>query len=252
MSEEVERFFGGIPDNGQLTKSDTVDWFVYFLTEVDGRPSASATEINHCFDACNLPRLGRIAAYLREGTRGNSATFIKTGEGYKLTRSRREEIASALGKPAKRVQAAIELRKLLGRMVSGPKKEFMKELVDCYEAGANRATIVMCWILAVDTLFDHIIGKRLSDFNTALAANTDKRVKVTAVKSKDDFGDIPEKNFIDLCRVAKIINNDLRKILEEKLGTRNSAAHPSTVIIAPSKAVEFVEDMIENVVLKFT
>jgi hypothetical protein len=43
----------------------------------------------------------------------------------------------------------------------------------------------------------------------------------------------------------------VRKILEEKLGTRNSCAHPSGVSIKPSKVVEFVDDLGENVVLKY-
>lgn len=60
-----------------------------------------------------------------------------------------------------------------------------------------------------------------------------------------------ESKFIDLCRVAKIISNDVRKILDQKLGTRNSSAHPSGVTINKSKVIDFVEDLVDNVVLKY-
>jgi len=54
-------------------------------------------------------------------------------------------------------------------------------------------------------------------------------------------------------RSADVISNDVRKILDEKLGTRNSSAHPSAIAIAikRSKVIAFVEDLVENVVLKY-
>jgi hypothetical protein len=76
-------------------------------------------------------------------------------------------------------------------------------------------------------------------------------VKVTRIRTRDDFTEIPEGKFIELLRSAGIISNDVRKILDEKLGTRNSSAHPSGVSIKPSKVIEFVDDLVENVVLKY-
>jgi hypothetical protein len=43
----------------------------------------------------------------------------------------------------------------------------------------------------------------------------------------------------------------LRKILDEKLGIRNTSAHPSAVTIKPSKVVEFIDDLVENVIRKY-
>ena len=69
---------------------------------------------------------------------------------------------------------------------------------------------------------------------------------------KDDFGDIKEVNFIGAMRGAKIISNDVRKMLDEKLGIRNTCAHPSVVEVHESKVLNFVEDLVDNVILKFT
>ena len=46
--------------------------------------------------------------------------------------------------------------------------------------------------------------------------------------------------------------NDVHKILTTKLGIRNSAAHPSTVVITQVQAEDFITDLINNVVLKYT
>jgi hypothetical protein len=143
------------------------------------------------------------------------------------------------------------LRGLEHKLPEGVDKDFLKEAIDCFEAGANRATIVMVWILALDHLFAHVLVHKLAEFNAALEKNTDKRVRVTAVTQRDDFSEMKESKFIELCRTAKIISNDVRKILDQKLETRNSCAHPSGVIIRKTKVIDFVEDLIENVVMKY-
>jgi hypothetical protein len=57
-----------------------------------------------------------------------------------------------------------------------------------------------------------------------------------------------ECGFIEICRSAKSITNDFRKILDEKLGCRNSYAHPSGIKITKVKAKSFIEDLLDNVV----
>ena len=104
----------------------------------------------------------------------------------------------------------------------------------------------------MDHLFRYVLKKKLCEFNAALAKNTDKRVKITKISNCDDFGEIPESKFIEFCRSAKVISNDVRKILDQKLGIRNSSAHPSGVQIHRSKVIDFVEDLVSNVVLKYS
>lgn len=121
-----------------------------------------------------------------------------------------------------------------------------------FTIGAQAQTIVMCWILVLDHLSEYVLKYHLPAFNTALSKNTDKRVRVSVIASRDDFSDIPEGKFIEFLRSAGIVSGDVRKILNEKLGIRNTSAHPSAVSIKPSKVVEFIDDLVENVVLKFS
>jgi hypothetical protein len=67
----------------------------------------------------------------------------------------------------------------------------------------------------------------------------------------DDFSELPESKFIELMRSANIISNDVRKILDEKLGTRNSVAHPSGIIFTGHKTTEFALDIINNILFKY-
>ncbi|CAN5139212.1 hypothetical protein BH20ACI1_BH20ACI1_08060 [soil metagenome] len=127
----------------------------------------------------------------------------------------------------------------------------MKEAISAFEVKAFRASMVMVWLLTLDHLFEYILASKLADFNLELTKVTDKRVKVTTVTCKDDFSDIPENKFIELCRASRIISNDVRKILDEKLGIRNSAAHPSNLVFKPSKAFNFIEDLVANVISKY-
>ncbi|MFL6513944.1 MAG: hypothetical protein ACJ8M1_02865 [Chthoniobacterales bacterium] len=144
-----------------------------------------------------------------------------------------------------------DLRNLLAKIKSPNQEGFLSEALACLEVKAYRASIIMVWLLAIDHLTDFILAKHLTAFNAVLAANTDKRVKVSIVANKDDFGDIPESKFIEFCRSAKIISNDVRKILDAKLGIRNTCAHPSGVQILEAKAVDVIDDLVNNVILKY-
>jgi hypothetical protein len=249
VSGGVNRFYNSIEAAANLAELDLVGFFMYYLTVELAQESALAKEIDACFIACDLTPPSRTARYLSEGVPKNR--FVKANSGYKLHRHYRDEISGRLGAERVVVQASAELRKLDNSLNAGPTKDFLKETIDCFEAGANRATVVMSWILAMHHLIEYTIAHRLGAFNAVLAANTDKRVKVSVIASRDDFGDIPEGKLIEFLRSARVIDNDVRKILDQKLGTRNTYAHPSAITITRTKAIEFVEDLVNNVVLKY-
>lgn len=148
-------------------------------------------------------------------------------------------------------ETSTALRGLVGRLGVTPERDFLDEAIKCYEAKAYRAAIIMVWILTMDHLQELIFKRHLAAFNLELAKVSDKRVKVTKITSGDDFGDIPENKLIELARAAGVINNDVRKILDTKLGIRNSYAHPSNVTLSPVKAAEFIMDLTDNVILKY-
>lgn len=251
MTAAVNRFYNSIEDPTGQSQGAIVELFVYFLTVELGQESATPKQVADCFAACDLAVPGNVAARLSEGLKVRPRRYIRVNGGYKLERHMREVLSRKLGAKKVTAQTSATLRSLEHKLPEGGDKDFLKEAVDCFEAGANRATIVMVWILAMDHLFAHVLKHKLAEFNAALALNTDKRVKVKMITQRDDFSEMRESKFIELCRTAKIISTDVRKILDQKLETRNSSAHPSGVTIGKTKVIDFVEDLIENVVLKY-
>lgn len=251
MSGGASRFFNAIEEAASLKDGELIDLFAYYLTVESGNNAASTQSIEQCFRECDLTPPRITAVHLSRGLKSDPQKFIKVDGGYKLQHHFRETLSRRLGAERIVVQTSVELRKLETKLAIGAKKAFLKETIDCFEAGANRATIVMCWILIMDHLFELILTKHLLSFNAELSKVTDKRVKVSTIVSRDDFGEIPEGKFIELLRASGVISNDVRKILDQKLGTRNSCAHPSGVAIKGSKVIDFVEDLVENVILKY-
>jgi hypothetical protein len=66
----------------------------------------------------------------------------------------------------------------------------------------------------------------------------------------DDFGDeMSEREVIEVCNSACIINGAMHKVYLAKLDERNSAAHPSTNHVTQVQAEGFIDNLIRNTVL---
>ena len=61
-----------------------------------------------------------------------------------------------------------------------------------------------------------------------------------------------EFEVIEVCANAGFVNDNIKKILNEKLSRRNLAAHPSLVEIIQYQAEDMISDVINNVILKLT
>lgn len=249
MTTAVNRFYNSIENASGQSQSALSELFVYFLTVESGQESATPKQVAECFAACDLVVPGNVGARLSEGLKSKPPKYIKANGGYKLQRHMREALSRKLGAETVTAQTSATLRGLEHKLPAGANKDFLKEAIDCFEIGANRAAIIMAWILAMDHLFAYILAHKLGDFNAALAK--DKGVKIDTITQRDNFTEIKETKFIEICRAAGIISNDVRKILDQKLGTRNSCAHPSGVIVNKSKVIDFIEDLVDNVVLKY-
>lgn len=250
MSDAL-RFYRSIKDVETLTQGRLIDLFAYFLQEYRGYSEFRASQIAAVFRECDLTPPARLSTHLPQHLGGKTPTYIKTREAYRLHQNAKLRLAKLLGIEGHALDVPPDLRALEGRLADGPRKAFLKEALDAFGVEAYRATIVMVWLLTLDHLFELLLTKHLAAFNAVLATNTDKRVRIAAVHTKDDFGEIPEGKLIEFMRSAQIITNDVRKILDQKLGTRNSAAHPSTVTFSRAKTVDFCDDLLSNVITKY-
>ncbi|MCA3573688.1 MAG: hypothetical protein IOC86_07185 [Aestuariivirga sp.] len=244
------RFYNSIPKAAELSGKDLVAHFVYYLTVEQGEAFATAGRLTQCFEECDLSIPNRMPNLLSEGVRSKPQRYVKATTGYRLHRSYSDQISNSLGANRVVIQTSAELRKLETQLPDGPTKTFLVETIDCFEAGANRAAIVMAWILAMNVLNNYVINNKLLEFNAALAKAP--AGKVTSVATYDDLTtELKESKVIEIAKSAGIITKDVWKVMDQALGTRNSCGHPATVIVKRSKAVSVIEDLFENVISRF-
>ncbi len=241
----VERFDGFSRWSG--TKQ--VDYFAYFLLEDIEVESVTSKQIKECFDLLSLKFYARTAVYLSEHAKKKTGRYVKSKTGYKLEMGTHNKIRQEVDDEPVKVQVSKQLSTMVQKVKDSQEKAFLREALNCYQVQAYRAAIILVWILAVDHLQKYIFGVKLNEFNAALAKSPEKKVK--KIVNYDDFSDLSESKFIEVARSAKIISNDVRKIMDEKLGTRNSAAHPSGIVFSGHKTTEFALDMINNILLKY-
>jgi hypothetical protein len=255
MKDQIDSFVAQIPNLNEQQASSLIDYFAYFLTVIVEEDAATPSGIDNCFDLARIRKYSNTSAYLSKNAkraRNTTPKFLKVDGGYQLERSFELALQKTLHSGPQRLETSHLLRSLLPKVIDQHKRTFLQEAIDCYEIGARRGAIALTWSLTVHHLYEYVLSKKLNEFNAALAKNTDKRIKITQVAVVDDFSEIPENKFIEFLRGSSIISNDVRKILDAKLGIRNSAAHPSAVMISEVKATDFIIDLLENVVLKFS
>jgi hypothetical protein len=253
-NSDLSTFLDSIDGFFDLKSSEQIDYFIYYITVEKGQSTTQATAIRDCFLKAKISPYSNISQYLSNNVRRkdkNPPKFLRIKDGYQLHRASRTILDGKITKKKIKTKVSNDLRLLLGHISNPEENEFLKEAINCFEISAYRAAIVMVWNLTIDHIYEYILKYEQSNFNLALAKNMDKRIKICTVNTKDDFGEIPEGKFIEFCRSVNIISNDIRKILDTKLGIRNSYAHPSNIKVIESKATEFIEDLVNNVVLKY-
>lgn len=231
---------------------DLPDFFVYYLTVEIGEPSATAKSVRECYEVCDMAAPSWLASHFSNGLK-KPRRYIKANGGYRLESKRRDEIAELLGDGQPNVQTSAALYRLEAQIPLGAKRDFLHETISCFNVGANRAAVVMCWNLTAHHLQDHILADRTrrSAFDAALANNTDKRVKIKSINKPDDFTEMSESKFLEFCREAKIISGSVFNKLKNRLDERNAAAHPSGVKTTAKAAEAYIDDLVENVVMKY-
>lgn len=253
MTRKIDDFLNKIIDVENKKSSDLIDYFVYFLTVVEGNNTTRPKEVESCYDLANMVPYSNISSYLGrhcKKQRNLRPKFLKSKSGFSLERNYRVQLESSLQNSPSKIQACDLLHDLLNKLHRKEELSFLKEAIDCYQIGAVRASIVMTWILTLNHMQEYVLNHQLSSFNNALLENKDKRIKIKKISKIDDFSEIPEGKFVEFLRSSSIITKDVRKIMDEKLSVRNTAAHPSNIFISEVKATDFIIDLINNVILK--
>ncbi len=246
---DLEDFFNKFDDFTDWDNKKIIDLISYYYTSEDSSSVITAGKIDEAMISLDLRKYSRTAAYLSEESKNISGKYVKQKTGYRLQRAEYNSIKKIVENEPRVIAVSEQLNNLVNQVKDSQELSFLHEAINCYKVQAYRASIVMVWALTMDHLLKYVFGQKLSDFNLAVVKCGDKRIK--QVVEYEDFGDIKEVKLIELMRSAGIVSNDVRKILDTKLGIRNSAAHPSGITFPQPKATEFIGDLIDNILLKY-
>ncbi len=239
-----------IPDFYKLDSRVQTDYIAYYISQYKNISPFNVIDLDSIFqDELSIRPHGRLAQYLSEEAKKRGGKYIKAPKGYKLSGNILTHIAAIVEGAPEMTKLNDNLASLMASITDSNEQVLLSEAAKCYQVKANRAAMVLIWIVVLYHLQKHVFTSELKAFNTALAKSPDARVK--KVVKFDDFSDLKEVKFIELLRSAGVVTNDVRKILDTRLGERNSAAHPSTIVISSHKAVDYGQDLIANVLLKY-
>jgi hypothetical protein len=245
---ELKQLTPGLNDKSH---SEKIKLFAWFIHSQKNKPEFSPGNLKTCYEELHLDPPQSFGGYLTNLAR--SKDVLKTAGGYKLSASSRDAFAALYVPVSAKVQVKQLLLDLPGQIPDLAERTYLNEALICYENGAFRATVVMTWNLAYHHLCHHILRKRLNDFNARWLQTFPGHHKKgnRAIVTMDDFNsELKESEVLTICRDAGIIIKDVYRILDEKLGKRNSAAHPSSIAIGQLQVDAYVDDLVKNVVLK--
>ncbi len=249
-SPTLSEFLLSLPSVGDLSPRSQILLVGYNLLR-NGQTRFSAAELSKAFVAGGLPRPRRLGQRLAQLSVRKGAPLLRVAAGkFALSIFGQKEIQDYLGNKSDQPVEQTALAKLVGKLTGDAEQQFLAEAVACVQVKARRAVVVMVWLLTVDHLQRFVIAKHLADFNIAWSKRVDCKGRTITIQ--DDFLEIRDESaFIEILRAAGIITNDVRKILDEKLGFRNTCAHPNDIVIPESKVYAAIEDLVNNVLLKY-
>jgi hypothetical protein len=247
--EDLKSFAKSIPAFDKKGHADKIRLFAWFLEVLLKRPRFGNSDVNWCYDTLSLKRT-------------NPSTYLLQMEGKELLRDARgfhceakflAKYSGLYGEHDITLNIRQMVKDLINQVPDVAEKDFMKEAEICLRHDAGRATIIMVWNVAFYHLCSYVLTHKLAEFNQGYQTHYSRKwtgARVQTIRSYDDFAvDLKESEIIDICKRTQIINQNVAKILSEKLDKRNSAAHPSTIHVTQVQAEAFIDDLVRNVVL---
>ena len=245
---ELKQIIPGLADKSHYDKIKIFGWWLHVH---QSKASFTGADITKCYSQLHFSAPSSFGAYIKQLV--GRKHLLKTGAGYKLENKIREQLDAAYGKPEITRKVTNLLTGLADTIPDMAERDHYKEALICYKYGSLRAAVVMTWNIAFSHLCDHVLAKRLTDFNSRwqLSHPGANKKKTLAIATFDDFHEhLKESEVLLICRDAGIIGKNVYNIMHACLGKRNAAAHPNAIVIDSVQADAFISDLIENVVQK--
>lgn len=244
--KSLSEFVEGIEGFAQKPAAYKIQVFGAYLHDVQGKTHFAPAAINACCDQLHIPRPSNTGVFVKQMLEKRPPQLLKDKNGLRLSSSSREAMAFLAVTRASAVKTTALLNSLAPQLTNSVQKTFLEETLVCFKHHAYRASIVMAWNLAWNDVLDRILANHLAAFNSQVGTFGFKR----AIAIRSDFENLKDVDIIKIGRAAHIFDKETVKTLDEKLGKRNTSAHPSAHIVTPATAEEVISDLVLNIVLK--
>jgi hypothetical protein len=231
---ELAELKQAVPGLADKSHYDKIKIFGWWLHKYKKQPSFTGAGIAKCYDALHFSKPSSFGGYISH--LAEKKELLKTGSAYKVENKIREKMDAAYGTPEITLKVTSLLTDLAATIPDMAERAYCQEALICYKHGSTRGAVVMTWNIAFSHLCDHVLTKRLPDFNARWQVSFpgmhkgNKGIKTIAVF--DDFAEeLKEQQVLEICRDAGIINKNIYNIMHVALGKRNAAAHPNAVVI---------------------
>lgn len=228
-------------------QKEKVKLIAYFYCAVNSLDTFTTAEIANCFAVNNLNAPSNIHREIANLTSTKPPILLKKVGGYAFQRNSKKQLDELFMSNKHSAEISSTLRSIIPKTGSAEQIIFLEEAIACFEIKSYRAAIIMTWLLAMDTLLEYTLKHKLSEFNDELK----KKNKKKFITAKTDFEEYKESEIVEVLKAASIITKEQKKLLDEKLNIRNSAAHPNVVQFREPKVITYIQEMIEEIILKY-
>lgn len=225
-------------------QSDVAVAALYYLTKVEGAPSATATAVKTALVRARIPRagtwnVGRALSHAKENVDRDGSAWSLTDTGVAYVRT-----LLVLPDESPRLQHDVRsLEKLAAGIADDAVRGYIEESITCLQVGAYRASIVFLWTGAVATIRDEIWaagGKNPKTIERALQTHRQN----ARFRKKDDFAYVKDTDLLQLAEDMAVHDKMQKGILGQALDLRNSCGHPTKYNPGEKKTSSFIEDVV--------
>lgn len=188
-----------------------------------------------------------VSSYLAK----SKGRAIRTDNGWELSDEGKQYVEASLGSlintPVHKVASSLQAH--LAKIQDKDTQAFLDEAIRCCELKMYRAAVVLSWVGAMSLLYDHIIDKKLIEFNFE-AKRRDSNWR--DAKNKDDLARMKEYDFLQVIASISIIGKNVKEELEGCLKFRNGCGHPNSLKIGENRVSSHIETLILNIFSQYS
>jgi len=154
------------------------------------------------------------------------------------------------------IESTFDLQKIIPTLSDPNESDYLKEAIDCANAGYTRAAIVLGWCAAIDKIHKKILGIGFDKFNEA---SLDAKARTTGTfrswnkgvqaTNLSELQSIFDKDLIVVLEAMELLNGNQADRLRVCFQYRNQSAHPGDAPIEEPHLVAFFID-INSIILQ--